>query len=577
MGLLYINTGTTANSGNGDNLRSAFTKVNSMFSELYAVSGISASSVPDSSAQIWLNPTDHYGIAYYYNTSTHLMHSTLLPASAGTLGGVKIGSGINIDSNGVISVPPTYTLPVATTSTLGGVRQGVGINIDPASGRINNAGVLSIDGRTGAVTLGPSDITNALGYTPVSAASVGQPNGVASLDSSGKIPASELSESVLGALNYQGTWNANTNSPQLTSGHGIKGGYYKVSFAGTTNLDGIATWNVGDLAIFNGTNWDKIDGIAAEVTSVAGRTGDVTLTYADISGNITRSAFSATSTATNTQLGTVRIGAGIYVSSTGTISVDQTLVTPASTSTLGVVRVGAGLSITPDGTLAANVTGTGAFTFIANQIGTTGTNDLVLAPASGIVRVVNSLVAGNSNNAYVLRTSQFLNAGLATDATSLSLRIVGDLSSGSNLFDAGYYNSPSPLTAVGWTSKFLVSKTGDLTMQGNLTVKGSGGIKFPDGSIQTKAAIVLTATNVTVGGVIVGNGLAIDSTGVLSLAQGSTGGTISSLGPQTIASSSNPGSPGQVAWDGSYLYLCVSVNSWIRIALANAGDVPGGW
>lgn len=60
-------------------------------------------------------------------------------------------------------------------------------------------------------------------------------------------------------LNYKGTWDANANSPILTSGSGTKGDYYIVSIAGNTNLDGITDWNIDDWAIFNGTVWQKID------------------------------------------------------------------------------------------------------------------------------------------------------------------------------------------------------------------------------------------------------------------------------------------------------------------------------
>lgn len=64
----------------------------------------------------------------------------------------------------------------------------------------------------------------------------------------------------IGALNYRGTWNASTNSPTLTSGVGNKGDYYVVSVAGNTNLDGETLWGVGDMAVFNGTAWQKVDG-----------------------------------------------------------------------------------------------------------------------------------------------------------------------------------------------------------------------------------------------------------------------------------------------------------------------------
>mgnify|MGYP001172345800 CR=1 FL=1 len=48
---------------------------------------------------------------------------TLPTASSTTLGGVKIGTNLNIDENGVVSSTDTkYTLPSATASAIGGVK-----------------------------------------------------------------------------------------------------------------------------------------------------------------------------------------------------------------------------------------------------------------------------------------------------------------------------------------------------------------------------------------------------------------------------------------------------------------------
>ena len=62
-------------------------------------------------------------------------------------------------------------------------------------------------------------------------------------------------------LTFKGSWDANSNAPILTSGIGTNGDYYIVSIAGTTNLDGITDWQVGDWAIFESTTnmWQKID------------------------------------------------------------------------------------------------------------------------------------------------------------------------------------------------------------------------------------------------------------------------------------------------------------------------------
>jgi hypothetical protein len=64
----------------------------------------------------------------------------------------------------------------------------------------------------------------------------------------------------IGALNYKGTWDANANSPALTSSVGTKGDYYVVGTAGSTNLNGISNWGIGDWAAFNGSVWQRVEG-----------------------------------------------------------------------------------------------------------------------------------------------------------------------------------------------------------------------------------------------------------------------------------------------------------------------------
>ena len=94
---------------------------------------------------------------------------------------------------------------------------------------------------------------------------------------------SATTAAITGALVYQGAWNALTNTPTLTSSVGVSGYYYVVSVAGTTNLNGITDWQIGDWAIFNGAAWQKIDQTNT-VSSVNGYTGAVVLTQTDIAG-----------------------------------------------------------------------------------------------------------------------------------------------------------------------------------------------------------------------------------------------------------------------------------------------------
>lgn len=114
----------------------------------------------------------------------------------------------------------------------------------------------------------------------ISLSLLGAPNGVATLNSSGKVLPSQLPAS--GASVFKGTWNATTNTPTLVSSVGTTGNYYSVTVAGPTILDGTDSWEIGDQVIFNGTIWQKIPGSPSAVSSVAGRTGDIILTKADI-------------------------------------------------------------------------------------------------------------------------------------------------------------------------------------------------------------------------------------------------------------------------------------------------------
>ena len=108
-----------------------------------------------------------------------------------------------------------------------------------------------------------------------------------------------INTALTGVLQFQGTWNASTNSPTLASGTGTSGDYYIVSVAGTTNLDGITDWEIGDWAVFANTTWTKIDnsqvgdvtgdGVAGRVAfwnSASNITNDTGFTYDATNNNL---------------------------------------------------------------------------------------------------------------------------------------------------------------------------------------------------------------------------------------------------------------------------------------------------
>lgn len=149
----------------------------------------------------------------------------------------------------------------------------------------------------------------------------------------------------IGALVYKGTWDASANTPTLTSSVGNKGDYYYVSVAGSTNLNGITDWQVGDLALFNGTIWQKIDNTDA-VQSVNGQTGIVVLD----ANSVGATANTTFVIATGLLGGGGRLNANVSV---GFTSVPVANVTGAVPNTVNVLASGL---LTGGGPLTSNVT-----------------------------------------------------------------------------------------------------------------------------------------------------------------------------------------------------------------------------
>jgi hypothetical protein len=235
------------------------------------------------------------------------------------------------------------TIPVANggtgASTLTGYVKGNGTAAMTASATVPSTDVTGLgtmstqNANAVAITGGTMSGVTVTGYIPTTEKA--QPLGVATLDAGGKVPTSQIP--MQGDLNYQGTWNATTNTPTLTSSVGTKGYYYVVDVAGTTNLNGITDWQIGDWAIFNGSVWQKVDNTDA-VTSVNGQVGTVVLTTTNIAEGTNLYYTDARARASNSA------GTGIsYDSATGVItnsspSLGGDVVGPASATDNALAR-----------------------------------------------------------------------------------------------------------------------------------------------------------------------------------------------------------------------------------------------
>lgn len=152
---------------------------------------------------------------------------------------------------------------------------------------------------------------------------------------------------VPGAVAYQGTWNASTNTPTLTSSSGTQGHYYVVSTAGSTDLNGITSWSIGDWAIFNGSVWEKVDNTDA-VSSVNGQVGSVVLTASSVSAVPDVAIITA---------GTGMAGGGTLISNVTISLADTTVVagTYGNASGVAVVVVDAQGRLTSASTVAIDI------------------------------------------------------------------------------------------------------------------------------------------------------------------------------------------------------------------------------
>jgi hypothetical protein len=435
------------------------------------------------------------------------------------------------------------TIPASNvTGTLGVANGGTGAST--LTGYVKGTGTTPM---TASATIPNTDIT---GLGTASTKDAGAANGVATLDAGGKVPVSELPAAVLGALSYQGTWDASTNTPTLTSSVGTKGYYYVVSVAGNTNLNGITDWLVGDWAVYNGTVWQKVDNTET-VTSVNGQTGAVVLTTTNIAEGTNlyytdaraRAAISAgtgisydntTGVVTNAAPDqTVALTDGTAIDVTGTYpnftinntAPDQTVVLTAGT---GISTSGTYPNFTITNTspsLGGDVVGPTSATdnAVARYDTTTGKllqNSLVIIDDTGSVTGVNALTAQSLtvNNNATLGSSN-------TDSLDVRARISSDLdpetnnakdigSSGRNWRDAFFGRTVHTvnLELTGTTSFDGAQGTSGQV----LTSAGTG--NTPTWTTPTTGTVTsITAGTGLTGGTITTSGtIAIDSTVVVT-------------------------------------------------------------
>jgi predicted heme/steroid binding protein len=393
------------------------------------------------------------------------------------------GTDFNISS---LTDTHTFNLPTASATNRGALssadwttfnnKQAAGSYITALTGEATASGPGSA-----SVTLSTSAVTGKLltGLNLTGGGTIAATDSI--LQAFGKVQ-NQIS-GLAGGVTYQGTWNASTNTPTLTSSVGTKGYYYIVDVAGSTNLNGITDWKIGDWAIFNGSTWDKVDNTDA-VSSVNGFTGAVSLTTSNIAEGTnlyyldSRARLALSFTA----------GSGAYDNTTGVITI------PTNTSQL---TNGANFitlsSLSASSPLAYN-SGTGAFSI---QVATGSQNGYLSstdwATFNGKQNALTLTTTGSSGSATLvgatLNVPTYTLSGLGGVPTSRQLTING------TAYDLSADRSWSVGTHTGsLTSGYIPKATGTTSLADSLVYDAGTAVLIGTTTASTSKFMVYSTT-----------------------------------------------------------------------------------
>lgn len=332
-------------------------------------------------------------------------------------------------------------------------------------------------------------------YVPETA--VGAANGVASLDSGGKVPLAQLPN---GVFLYKGTWDPTTNTPTLIDGTGTQGWVYWVSAAFIGPIIGLnhpsmINFQIGDLVIYNGTQWE-LTTPAAGVSSVNGQTGAVTVNAINqITGDLAAGPASGSQSVAGT-LATVNSNVGSFGSSTAIPSFTvngKGLVIAASTNVV----------IAPAGTLTGTTLASNVVSSSLTSVGTitSGTwNGTTIDIAHG---GTNSATTLNNNRVMVSTAGAIVEASAITASRALASDVNGlPVASLTTATELGFVNGVTSSIQTQLNAKASAT-AGDIDTTSFSGANNQGaaanvtGLAFANGSIRSFSAIVSVTVSAT--------------------------------------------------------------------------------
>jgi len=287
MAIDTINIGTTANDGSGDPLRTAFTKINTMFTELYGTSGEGVAMKDDETPQLG-GDLDVLGRRI---TSTRSNEDiVILPNGTGGVvaSGIRLaGTQLSADDSSAITIAEALQINGAT-------------NID---GAVTATSTLTV---TGATTVAAISASGAATFTGGVTAGAVTTNAITSNGSNAdlSIQPSGTGDVILSALRVNGTTLDSSDSTKVTiaeavditgavtaaSTVAITGAATLSSTLAVTGATTLTTTNIDNINIYD--NYITSDS-NADINITAGGTGNVIVGSLTINGTAISSADSS--------------------------------------------------------------------------------------------------------------------------------------------------------------------------------------------------------------------------------------------------------------------------------------------
>ena len=288
-------------------------------------------------------------------------------------------------------------------------------------------------------------------------------NGVATLGIDGRLTTDQIPSSLVGAIVFQGGWNAANNTPTLSNGTGVAGYQYIVTIGGTQNLgEGNVTYISGDTVTYGGNVWNRVEA-SSPISSV--------------SGNLHMQVSPTTGAVVVGIDATPNSVAGTVVSRDASGNFQANIITAAlsgaatSALTAATVTAGSQTAITQVGTLVSLAV-TGNVT-TGNVSATTGAFTTVTT--SGNISAANGTFTNVSGTLTTAAQSNITSVGTLT-----SLGVTGNVTAGNLIATSGISDSIGSIRSIPQNSK-STNYTLQSTDNGQMINVTSGNITVPGG------------------------------------------------------------------------------------------------